>query len=68
MLLVFRRPDCPYPSAELALRGLDPNTTYELVSDARGNLGSFSGAELSKRYLITLPERHRSDLILYHKK
>ena len=39
MLLVFRRAECPYPTAEVALRGLNPEARYEVVSDLSGPLG-----------------------------
>lgn len=65
MLLVFRRGESPYRTVDVSLRGLGPHTRYELVSDASGALGTFTGAELGRRYSITLPEKKRSDLILY---
>ena len=68
MLLVFRRADCPYPTAEVTLRGLDPEARYEVVSDLSGPLGVLSGAELAKSFPIHLPERHHSDLIVYKRK
>ena len=68
MLLVFRRADSPYPTAEVALRGLNPEARYEVVSDLSGPLGVLSGAELATSFPIHLPERHRSDLIVYKRK
>ncbi len=68
LLLVFRRAESPYRSADLALRGLQADANYELVSDATGPLGAFTGEQLRQGVLVTLPEKHRSDLIVYRKK
>jgi alpha-galactosidase len=68
MVLVFRRAESPYRSADIALRGLKNDTDYELVSDATGPVGVFNGAELAKGVPVTLPEKHRSDLIVYRPK
>jgi len=68
MMLVFRRADSPYPTAELALRGLRPDDRYEVVSDRTGALGVWTGAELAQSLTLHLPERHSSDLIIYRKK
>jgi alpha-galactosidase len=68
MLLVFRRADSPYRIADAALRGLKADSRYEVVSDAAGVLGTFTGSELSKGLQVTLPEKHSSDLILYRRK
>jgi alpha-galactosidase len=65
LLLVFRRADSPYRSADLVLRGLTADTTYEVVSDTSGSLGTFSGAQLSQGLTLILPEKHKSDLIVY---
>ena len=68
MLLVFRRANSPYRVVDAALRGLDPNSRYEVVSDAAGVLGTFAGDELSRGFQITLPNKHSSDLIIYRRK
>ncbi len=65
MILAFRRADSPYRTAEVSLRGLDTKATYELRYDSIGATARLSGAELMGRYLLTLPERHRSELIVY---
>jgi alpha-galactosidase len=65
LLLVFRRADSPYPTADVALCGLDSDGRYEVTSDRSGRLGVMSGAELAKSLSINLPERHSSDLIVY---
>ncbi len=68
LLLVFRRADCPYPAAEVQLRGLHPNGNYELVSDAAGPLGTFSGRELMQKLTLRLDRRPASDLIVYRRR
>jgi alpha-galactosidase len=67
MLLAFRHPESPYPTAEVSLRALDPKATYELRSDATGAATRAKGADLMARFQLTIPERHRSDLIIYRK-
>jgi len=67
MILVFRRPESPYRTAEVSLHGLDPKAAYELRSDATGATTRVAGADLMGRFLLTLPERGRSDLITYRK-
>jgi alpha-galactosidase len=68
LLLIFRRASCPYRTVEVSLRGLRPDLSYELVSDAEGVLGTFTGAELGRQLLLTLPAPQRSDLVVYRKK
>jgi alpha-galactosidase len=65
MILAFRRADSPYRTAEVSLRGLDAGATYELRYDSSGAMARASGAELMGKYLLTLPEKHRSELIVY---
>ncbi len=52
---------------EAALRGLDPRATYKLRSDATGADARAKGAELMGRFQLTIPERHRSDLLTYRR-
>ena len=68
MLLVFRRADSPYRTADVVLRGLQPDARYEVVSDLSGPLGVVIGTELARSFPIHLPDRHRSDLIVYKRK
>ena len=67
LILAFRRPESPYPTVEVALRGLDPKATYELCSDATGKATRAKGSELMSNFPVTIAERHRSDLIVYQK-
>lgn len=68
LLLVFRHADSPYRVADLALRGLDAEAMYEVVSDSQGSLGLFRGERLMQGLTWTLPEKHSSDLLVYKKK
>ena len=36
MVLAFRRPDSPYSSIQVSLRGIDPTATYEVSWDSKG--------------------------------
>jgi len=67
MLLVFRHAESPYRTAEVSLRGLDPEATYELHSDSTGETVRLKGAALMANWQLTIPERRRSDLITYRK-
>ncbi len=65
MLLVFRRAESPHPTLEVSLHGLEPETTYEVASDATGERRRGTGASLMKVFPVTLSERHSSDLLAY---
>ena len=65
---MFRRAACPYPVAEVALRGLNPEALYEVVSDLSGPLGVLTGKQLATALPIHLPEKRCSDLIIYRRK
>ncbi len=66
MLLVFRHAESPYRTVDVALRGVRPEATYELASDSTGRRWRATGEELSRSLMITIPEKHGSDLIVYH--
>ena len=59
------RAESPYRTVAVTLHGLDPEGRYELAYDVSGLRTQAKGADLMKRYEITLPERHWSDLIVY---
>ncbi len=65
MILVFRRPESPDPTAVVSLHGLDPQATYELKYDGTGRIRRIKGADLMTELRLELPEKHRSDLITY---
>jgi alpha-galactosidase len=65
LLLIFRHGKSAYLTAEVALRGLDPEVRYDLVSDHPGQLGTFKGSELMARHQVSLPRKPESDLIVY---
>ena len=66
-ILVLRRPESPYRTVDLALHGLDPAANYELSFDSDGRQIRATGAELMKKFEVTLPEKHSSDLIAYRR-
>ena len=68
VLLVFRHAESPYRTADLALRGLEAEAMYEVVSDSQGMLGLFRGERLMQGLTWTLSEKHSSDLLVYSKK
>jgi len=69
MVLAFRRPDSPYSSIQVSLRGIEPAATYEVSSDNRspGDAKTMPGSTLSGGFEIALPEKRSSDLIVYRK-
>lgn len=68
LVLVFRRPESIYTGIEMALRGLDPNATYELqcIDDHhRTETRMATGKELAEGWEVRLPEKSSSLLIRY---
>lgn len=68
LILVFRHAESPYRTVDAGLRGLKPDATYEVTSDTTGEKLTATGAELAKHFPLTLPDRHRSDLLVYRRK
>jgi alpha-galactosidase len=67
MILAWRRPESPFPSVEVALHGLNPTAVYDLRSEAGRQRKRLSGAALMRQLVLTLPEKHSSELLLYRK-
>jgi hypothetical protein len=67
VIIALRRPESPYLSVELALRGLDPEAIYELAFDSSGSTRRVTGGELTKGFPLTIAERQRSELIVYRR-
>jgi alpha-galactosidase len=67
VILMFRHADSPYRTVDVALHGLDAAATYELSSDSTGVKTRVSGRALMQSFLLTLPDRQRSDLVEYRK-
>lgn len=65
MILVFRRPESPYSTAEVALHGLKADATYVVEYESTGESRLLEGAELMAGLQIEIPQRHKSDLITY---
>ena len=68
MVLVFRHAESPYRSADMALRGLDKDAQYVLTYTSTGQEVTMKGDELMRDLPVTIPEKHKSELILYRKK
>jgi alpha-galactosidase len=67
VILVFRREQSPQPELRVSLRGVDPKSSYELTWQCTGRKETVQGASLRDGYLIRLPEKRSSALILYRK-
>lgn len=65
MILAFRRADSAYRTAEVSLGGLKTDAVYELTSEATGRKVRVKGADLMKQYQLTIPQKHRSEVITY---
>ena len=68
LVLVFRRPDSPYRTVQVSLRGIDPQATYEVSSDRTESTQTIQGAMLADSFVIDLPQKRSSDLIVYRKR
>jgi len=68
LIQAFRRPNCPYVSAQYKLRALEPEARY-VVSDSDGDQPrQMNGRELMEHgLLISLPEKPGAALITYKK-
>ena len=66
-ILIFRREQSPQSELRVSLRGLDPKSSYELTWQSTGRKETVQGALLRDGYLIRLPEKRSSALILYRK-
>lgn len=67
MLLVFRRAESPFRTLEVALRGLESDTNYEVTFDSTGEKRRVTGADLMRALPLTIVEKHGSDLVYYRK-
>jgi alpha-galactosidase len=67
MVLAFRHEQSPYRAVDLALHGLEPKAVYKLTCDSTGKTERLSGAQLMEHFVLTLPEKHSSELIRYRK-
>ena len=67
LILVFRRPESPYNSIQVSLKELKANSSYELTSDRTGKKIRAKGSDLMNDFIITIPEKQKSDLIQYHR-
>lgn len=65
IVLAFRRPHSPYLSARLHLKGLDPESKYELKSEDSGDVQTVTGKTLSDGIEVTINEAPGSSLITY---
>lgn len=65
MILAFRRAESPYRTVDVSFGGLKADVVYELTSEATGQKSRAKGADLMKHYELTIPEKHRSELITY---
>ena len=67
MVVVLRRQESPFPTADFVMHGLDEAATYELAYDGSGKKDKASGADLMERFVVKLPEKRSSELIRYRK-
>lgn len=65
MILVFRHAVSPCRTAEVALRGLNPERNYTLSFDSAGEKRRAHGADLLRSLQLSLGKRGSSELITY---
>ena len=65
VVLVFRRAESPDRTAEVSLRGIDGDATYELSYDVARTKIRAKGSDLMRAFQITIPEKHKSEVIVY---
>jgi alpha-galactosidase len=64
----FRRPESPFESARLHLRGLDPDAKYAVTDLDSNQPREMTGRELMDTgLLVTLPNKPAASVIIYHK-
>lgn len=68
MVLAFRRPQSPYRTVEIALRGLNPKAAYTLRFESGRRSATATGAELMRGYALTIQQPHKSELIEYQER
>ena len=67
MVLAFRRPESPYPTLEVSLKGLEAQASYDLTFTSNGERRRISGAELANGLSLTLPKKRSAEMIVYTK-
>lgn len=68
LIQTFRRPNCPYVSAQLRLRGLDPNAEYSLTNVDLAQTEKKTGRQLlDEGVTVAIPEKPGALLITYRR-
>src|SRR5687768_10713094 len=67
VILMFRHAESPERTVNVALRGLNADTTYEIARDDAAETMRLIGADLMQRFELTLESRNPSGLIVYQK-
>ncbi len=68
MVLLFRRPRSPYPAVQIRLRGLEPESDYELTDVDKNEPRTLTGRALSEPMRIELDQRPGSVLLRYRRR
>ena len=63
----FRRPDSPYKTVEVSLRGLEPGATYEVQPGRSEEKTRITGSELMAGFQISIAGKRQSMLVTYKK-
>ncbi len=68
LIQAFRRPDCPYVSAQYPLRSLEPDSLYVVKDLDRDQEKTVTGRELMENGLVVeIPQRPGAALVTYKK-
>ena len=66
-VLAFRREQSPFPSAQVALRGLDDKADYLLTNVDTQEKKTVAGSVLAREFTLDIPEPASSLLLIYKK-
>ena len=66
-VLAFRREQSPFPSAQVALRGLDDKADYLLTNVDTQEKKTVAGADLAREFTLDIPNPASSLLLTYEK-
>ena len=66
-VLAFRREQSPFPSAQIALRGLDDKADYLLTNVDTQEKKTVAGADLAREFTLDIPDPASNLLLTYEK-
>jgi len=68
IIMAFRRPECPVEKITVKLKGLEPNSSYQVFFEDSGEKVTKTGAEMMSGLVLENKEKPGSLLVSYSKK